>query len=71
MHTAMRIGQGVLDRLRAANLTRGVFYGLYALLNAHTSSRRGERSDGGECVVRCGDRRDLAAGGDSRARLPA
>lgn len=35
MHTAMRIGQGVLDRLREAHPeTPVVFYGLYAVLNA-------------------------------------
>jgi radical SAM superfamily enzyme YgiQ (UPF0313 family) len=35
MHTAMRIGQGVLDRLRATHPeTPVVFYGLYAVLNA-------------------------------------
>jgi radical SAM superfamily enzyme YgiQ (UPF0313 family) len=35
MHTAMRLGQGVLERLRAAHPeTPVVFYGLYAVLNA-------------------------------------
>jgi hypothetical protein len=35
MHTAMRIGQGVLDRLRETHPeTPIVFYGLYAVLNA-------------------------------------
>ena len=50
MHTAMRLGQRVLDRLRAAHpATPAVFYGLYAVLNAeHLFSTGATAVIGGE-----------------------
>jgi radical SAM superfamily enzyme YgiQ (UPF0313 family) len=73
MHTALRVGVALLDRVRAVNPTCHVaFYGLYATLNADYLLGRGVDSViGGEVEMPLADlARILEAGGRTTASAP-